>query len=248
LIAAPDGRHRVPPTVLTRALLGCGVVAGPAFVVVFLVEGAARIDYHPLRHPVSSLALGRRGWIQSANFVMAGTLFLAGAAGLSRTRDRTLAGRVEPALVGAAGIGLLAAAVFPTDPVSGYPPETSAITAPTTTGKAHNLAAVPVFVGLPAAAAFGSISAIRRRHFAWGAYSAATALAMLATGAVAGAGFGQVPRFVRLAGTFQRASIVLGFTWAAALCASALQRFSQSRRAAARFPGSLRSRARFRPE
>ncbi len=208
---------------LTRVLLGCGVAAGPAFVTVFLVEGAARQDYNPLRHPVSSLGLGRRGWVQAANFTATGACFLAGAVGLSRTRDRTLGGQVERALIATAGVGLIGAAMFPTDPVSGYPPGTSGAVDPTTTGIVHNLSALPVFFGLPVAAAVGSVSAIRRGDLPWSAYSAATALAMLATGGLASAGFGQVPRFVGLAGAFQRAGIVLGFGWVAAACARALR-------------------------
>ena len=72
----------------TRRLLRCGVAAGPVFVAVFLFEGAVREGYRPLRHPVSSLALGSRGWIQAANFAVAGTLFLAAAKGLARTGGR----------------------------------------------------------------------------------------------------------------------------------------------------------------
>ena len=53
------------------------------FVAVFVLEGAVREGYRPLRHPVSSLALGPRGWIEAANFTVAGTLFLGGAAGLA---------------------------------------------------------------------------------------------------------------------------------------------------------------------
>jgi hypothetical protein len=45
----------------TRRPLACGVVAGPVFVTVFLFEGAVREGYRPLRHPVSSLAIGSRG-------------------------------------------------------------------------------------------------------------------------------------------------------------------------------------------
>ncbi len=66
------------PRAWTRRLLGCGVAAGPVFVVVFVAEGAVRDGYRPLRHPVSSLALGPRGWIQAGNFPVAGTLFGAG--------------------------------------------------------------------------------------------------------------------------------------------------------------------------
>lgn len=40
---------------------------------VFLLEGAVRGGYRPLRHPVSFLALGLRGWIQAGNFAVAGT-------------------------------------------------------------------------------------------------------------------------------------------------------------------------------
>jgi hypothetical protein len=124
------------PQAWTRRLLHCGVAAGPVFVAVFLLEGAVRDGYRPLRHPVSSLALGQRGWIQAGNFAMAGTLFLAGAAGLARAGDPA-ASRAAPALIGAAGAGLTGSAVFTTDPVSGYPPGTpDALTRPTRTGTA----------------------------------------------------------------------------------------------------------------
>ena len=42
------------PQAWTRRLLRCGVAAGPVFVAVFLLEGAVRDGYRPLRHPVSS--------------------------------------------------------------------------------------------------------------------------------------------------------------------------------------------------
>jgi hypothetical protein len=47
---------------------------------------------------------------------------------------------------------------------------------------------------------------------------------MLATAALAGAGFNQSPRLVNHAGLFQRASIVTGFGWLTALSARALMR------------------------
>ena len=72
----------------TRRLLRCGVWAGPAFTATFLAEGAVRDGYRPLRHPVSSLAHGPRGWIQTANFAVTGVLCLAGAAGLRLAGDR----------------------------------------------------------------------------------------------------------------------------------------------------------------
>lgn len=212
------------PQAWTRLLLRCGVAAGPVFVAVFLLEGAVRDAYRPLRHPVSSLALGPRGWVQSANFTVAGTLFLAGAAGLARAGEPVACSRAASALIGAAGAGLVGSAVFITDPVSGYPLGTpDALTQPSRTGTAHNLAAVPVFVGLPAAAlgcGWRSWRAGRRR---FGLYSAGSAVTMLTTMVLAAAGFGQSPRLVNVAGLFQRTSIITGFAWLTALSARALR-------------------------
>jgi hypothetical protein len=214
------------PQARIRSLLRCGVAAGPVFVGTFLLEGAARDGYRPLRHPVSSLALGSRGWVQAANFTVTGTMLLAGAAGLARASDRaTSSSRAAPALIGAAGAGLIGAAVFTTDPVSGYPPGTpDALIRPSPAGTAHNLAAVPVFFGLPAAALASSWRSCRAGQRGFGLYSAGTAITMLATMALAAAGFGQSPRLVNLGGLFQRASIITGFAWLTALSARALQR------------------------
>jgi len=224
LLVEPASVHGRPAR-WTRGLLSCGLAAGPVFVTTFLADGATRDGYRPSRHPVSSLALGPRGRVQAANFAVTGTLVLAGAAGLGRAADPVLSSRAGRALIGAAGAGLIGAAVFPTDPVSGYPPGTpDALTQPSRTGMMHNLVAVPVFLGLPAAAFTCSRLSARAGHrgFAW--YCAATATTMLATAALAGAGFNQSPRLVNRAGSFQRASIMTGFGWLAALSARALTR------------------------
>ncbi|MGI5170389.1 hypothetical protein ACQEU3_39170 [Spirillospora sp. CA-253888] len=44
-----------------RAPLWSGVIAGPLFTLTYLAEGAARANYDPLRHSVSTLALTDRG-------------------------------------------------------------------------------------------------------------------------------------------------------------------------------------------
>jgi Protein of unknown function (DUF998) len=107
---------------LTRGLLSCGVAAGPVFVGVFLVEGARRADYSALRHPVSALSLGSRGWVQVANFACRRQPVHRGCVGAGRLPDVTASARLGPALIGAAGAGLLASGVFATESVSGYPP------------------------------------------------------------------------------------------------------------------------------
>lgn len=223
-LVEPASAHGRPAR-WARGLLYCGLAAGPVFVTIFLAEGAIREGYRPSRHPVSSLALGPRGQVQTANFAVTGTLVLAGAAGLRHAADPALSSRAGRALIGAAGAGLIAAAVFATDPVSGYPPGTpGALTQPTRAGMIHNLAAVPVFLGLPAAAITCSRQSIRAGHRGFGLYCAATATTMLATTALAGAGFNQSPRLVNLAGLFQRASIVTGFGWLTTISARALTR------------------------
>jgi hypothetical protein len=220
------------PAAWTRRLLRCGQAAGPVFVAAFLLEGARRDGYQPLRHPVSSLALGPRGWIQAANFTVTGTLFLAAAAGLSRASDPAATSRPAQALIGAAGAGLLGAAAFPTDPVNGYPPGSpDALPSPTRTGTAHNLAAIPVFLGLPAAALNSSWRSWRAGQHTFALYSAATAITMLTTTVLASAGFTQSPRFVNRGGLFQRASIITGFAWLTALSTRALQHASGHRKA-----------------
>ena len=216
----------------TRGLLRCGLAAGPVFIAAFVVEGGVRDGYRPLRHPVSSLALGPRGWIQTGNFALTGTLFLAAAAGLSRSGGRAASSRPVPALIGAAGAGLIGSAIFPTDPVSGYPPGTpDAITRPSRTGTAHTVAALPVFLGLPAAALACSWRSLRTGQRGFALYSASTAITMLATMSLAGTGFGQSPRLADLGGLFQRTSIITGFAWLTALSARELRHASARDRA-----------------
>ena len=250
LLVEPASAHARPGR-WARVLLYCGLAAGPVFVTTFLLEGATRDGYRPSRHPVSSLALGPRGRVQAANFAVTGTLVLAGAAGLGRAADPALSSRAGRALIGAAGAGLIGAAVFATDPVSGYPPGTpDALTQPSRTGTMHNLAAVPVFLGLPAAAFTCSWQSVRAGHRGFGRYCAATATTMLATTALAGAGFNQSPRLVNLAGLFQRASIVTGFGWLTALSAQALTRPPAAAPAVhqpARLGGDRRGRRRAAP-
>jgi len=175
-----------------------GASAGPLFVAAFLAEGASRSDYDPLRHPVSVLARGPRGWQQRANFAVAGTLLLAGAVGLGR-RGR---------LVGTAAVGLLGAGAFRTDPILGYPPGEPAEKTPE--GTAHDLFGVPVFLGIPAAAFVEA----RRGRGVWRLASAASGAGMLGFFVLAGAGFSGRPV---PGGLYQRLSLGIGLGWVTAL-------------------------------
>jgi uncharacterized protein DUF998 len=62
---------------LTRALLVCGVVAGPLFTVVGLTQAFTRPVFDLTRHALSLLENGNLGWIQIGNFLLTGLLFVA---------------------------------------------------------------------------------------------------------------------------------------------------------------------------
>jgi hypothetical protein len=192
--------------------------------------GAVRDGYQPMRLPVSSLALGPRGWIQTANFTVAGVLCLAGAAGLRLASDRLASSRTGPVMVAAAGAGLIGSAAFRTDPVGGYPPGTPDMPARLSrTGSAHNLTAVPVFLGLSAAAAAYSRRSWQAGQPGFAVYCIATAVTIPVTAALAGAGFGQSSRLGSYGGLFQRASIITGLGWLAVTSTRGLRRAPDGR-------------------
>jgi hypothetical protein len=217
--------ERTPPEIPVQLI--CGVLAGPLFVSAFTAIGARRQGYDWRRHAVSSLAVGRRGWPQRANFILAGALYSYAARGLGRWPRKSVGHRAVPALVAGVGIGLIGSGVFVTDPVAGFPPVTPGEdrsddtgvtrTPPTREGMLHNLCAVPVFAGIPVAGLASAVVAARRGDYRWACYSAGSSLAMVGSFVLFGRAFGGVPRFANKGGIFQRISITFGFGWLTAL-------------------------------
>jgi hypothetical protein len=204
--------------------LACGVAAGPLFVGGFTTIGARRPGYDWRRHAVSSLAAGRGGWSQRANFVLAGALYRVAARGLARKRSQAAVPRVVPALVFGVGAGLVGSGVFVTDPVAGFPPsddhDAPARTppiAPTREGELHNLCAVPIFAGIPVAAVACAVFAARRADYRWASYSAGSAVAMTGAFALFASAFGGAPSHAGRGGLWQRISVATGFGWLTAL-------------------------------
>jgi hypothetical protein len=110
------------PTSVTRKLLTCGVIAGPLFIVAGLLQAYTRDGFDLKRHPFSMLSLGDLGWIQIANFVITGLLFIACAAGMRRVLYPGRARTWGPLLIGVFGASLIAGGVFLADPAMGFPP------------------------------------------------------------------------------------------------------------------------------
>jgi hypothetical protein len=113
-----------PATRVTKSLLGYGVIAGPVFVLVSGIQALTRDGFDPTRHAWSLLSNGSLGWIQITNFVLTGLMIVALAVGLRRALPPGLGGTWAPRLIGAYGVGLVAAGVFRADPALGFPPGT----------------------------------------------------------------------------------------------------------------------------
>ncbi|SFO99852.1 Protein of unknown function [Amycolatopsis arida] len=153
---APHSRHG------TRALLACATVAAPLWATVSLVQAATRPGFDLTRHPLSLLSTGSLGWLQIANFLLAGVLTVAGAVGLRRVLRGTPGGTWAPRLVLVNGIGMVAAGIFVLDPADGFPAGTPAgpPSALSWHGSAHLAAGSIAFVALIAACH------VLGRHFA----------------------------------------------------------------------------------
>src|SRR5262245_7694622 len=107
---------------VTRSLLGYGVLAGPFYLAVGLIQAFVRDGFSFSRHPLSVLANGPGGWVQTTNFVVTGLMVIAAAVGIARVLGPT--SRATSWFLGAYGVSMLVAAVFRADPVDGFPPGT----------------------------------------------------------------------------------------------------------------------------
>jgi len=102
-----------------RPLLRWGVVAGPFYLAVGLAQAFLRDGFVFARHPLSVLANGPGGWIQSANFIVTGLMVMAAAIGLYGVLKPT--SRAVSWFLGAFGASMIVASVFRADPMDGFP-------------------------------------------------------------------------------------------------------------------------------
>lgn len=202
-------------------LLASGAVGPLLFIVVFLVEGATRPDYSPLRDFVSSLSLGEGGWVQVASFLICGALVACFAIGLRRALVAGKGSTWAPILLGVFGLSLVGAGIFPTDPLLGYPPGAPTVT--TVHGALHILLSLFAFASL-AAACF-----VLSRRFpgdpawrGWAAYSVVTGILVVAL-FVATDVVSLSPDPTAPAGLVQRVTIVVGWVWVALLALKLLR-------------------------
>ena len=105
----------------TKTLLQAGVAAGPIFTVVVGAQVLTRDGFDIMHQPLSLLSLGAAGWVQIANFIVAGLLCCAFAAGLGRVLATGPGSTWGPRLIAVFGVGLVAGGIFTPDPALGYP-------------------------------------------------------------------------------------------------------------------------------
>lgn len=198
----------------TRSLLVCGAFAGPLFTILWLITGLTRANYDPMRHPISSLAIGESGWTQVTNFIITGVLTLALAFGLRGALQSRRGSKWGVIWITAIGIGFLGAALFVADPMNGYPPGTPLLLMqPTVIGRLHRLFSALVFFGIPGAAfSLGGLFA-RNGEQPWATYSRVTAIAFIVMFVLTSIGFAQVEPFVTYAGLLQRITLLIGLAW-----------------------------------
>jgi Protein of unknown function (DUF998) len=209
---------------MQQFLLLCGIILGPLFIVVFLIEGALRKGYYPMRQPVSALAIGPRGWIQRANFFIAAALTLSYAFGLHFALHGTLGSIVLPILVGIIGLGLAGAGIFVTD-VTGLPQNNHKLAKRTRDGVLHDLASLPVFGFLFLAFFIYGYLSTETGHWGFAIYSVLSALVFAPSFVLAGAGFSGASKFASAGGLFQRIAICVGFLWLSIVAAALIGGF-----------------------
>lgn len=195
-----------------RPLAALAGTIGPVlFFVVLLVEGAVRPGYRPLRDTISELSLGPRGWIQTANFLVFGILFIVFARGMKASLGDSRAARLGATLLTVIGIGVLGCGLFRAEP---WPPSSMS-----PAGLLHLASAMLlVFALLPVATgvmvrAFGADVHWRSLRPATGLTSFLT-LALLVGGIAFMSLPGQPPRIGNdYAGLIQRTDVAVFLVW-----------------------------------
>ncbi|MEU4426477.1 DUF998 domain-containing protein [Actinoplanes sp. NPDC024001] len=189
----------------TRTLLTAGIVAGPLYVLVSLIEIAVRDGFDPSRHAWSMLANGPFGWVHSLTLIVSGLLVMAGAAGLSRAASRAVG-----VLIGLYGLGMVGSGFFAADPGRGFPAGTPEEVPVSWHGGLHFLLGGIGFLGLVAACL------LLGRHLRGrlALFSYATGVLFFAAFAALAAGGGSAWSLFGFTG-----AVILASAWLSTVCA-----------------------------
>jgi hypothetical protein len=147
-----------------RTIQAARLAAAGACVVALLIAALHIIkpEFEPSWRFVSEYAIGRHGWIMKLAFLI-WSASCAALALAARSEVRTRAGRVGVAILLLVAAALAPAGLFPQDPVTARPGET------TTAGTIHALASMIGIPGIPIAAVLIS-SSLWKSHPIWTAH------------------------------------------------------------------------------
>jgi hypothetical membrane protein len=194
-----------PGWTLNKVLLGLGAIGPVLFLAVATLLGMLDPRFDVMTEPVSALAWGPLGWVQTANFYALGAATVAFAVGLYR--DLEGRGRLGAAiLLSISGLALIVAGIF-----KGTPPGAE----PTPSGLIHGMAFFWTFIPLPTAYA---LTALRLKvERGWGAhavYAAAMPSAVFGLVVIYGV-LGSDPGdpLFPVGGILNRVLIALAFGW-----------------------------------
>ncbi|MER6218524.1 DUF998 domain-containing protein [Streptomyces sp. NPDC001674] len=164
---------------VSRWLAG-GIAAGPVFLAAGVAQGVAREGFDFSRNALSQLALGEAGWVQTVNFLFAGTLLVMGAVGLRRLLGGNRGGTWGAVLIGVFGASFWVAAVFPADAGAGFPAGAGDSTVMSSHGSVHMAAGMAGYLALCVALVILAGSLADRGHRGWAVASRLVPVAVLA--------------------------------------------------------------------
>jgi hypothetical membrane protein len=204
-------------TTQTRALVGCGIVFGPLFYIVAIVQMVIRPGFDLRRHAISLLSLGDLGWIQIANFAVTGVLAILCAIGLRRLLRGGIGGTWGPVLIGSSGLAMVTAALFHPDPGLSFPPGAPAGMPATMSWHAtlHMVAFCLAFLSLLAACFVFARRFASQGHASWRIYSIATGVVSLMFILLGMSN-------THMVGVFMAVGVAVVFAWVAAIAARSL--------------------------
>src|SRR5262245_41398608 len=163
-----------------RTLLRCGMVVGSFYLAVGLAQAFVRDGFDLARHPLSVLANGPGGWVQTANFVLSGLMVIGAAIGFRNAlRPQS---RAAGWILGCFGVSMLIAAVFPADPMDGFPVGTpeGIPTTFSTSALIHFVAGAFGFLALAVSCFVVAVALLRRRNLWMACLSFLTGVSIVA--------------------------------------------------------------------
>lgn len=180
---------------LTRSLALAGVFGPPLFVVVLITLGAIKPGFNALTQAGSEESIGDLGWVQNFNFVIDGLALMVLAIALLLGQGDRRSGRIGGALIATAGVGLVCAGIFVTDP---------GFRAVTVHGNLHMVASLLIFPSLMIGAVVFAKRFWRDRGFA---------IFSIVSGLIIPISLVTSFSLHRWPGLFQRVMIVVVWTW-----------------------------------